>query len=113
MEVSVRPPEHNYDVIPYHRVSKLTYFVEHDIGYQPSKFQCSRMYGSNFMKGRETPPPKCYDEIKRPSAYRVNKNYDVTTKTCVRLNKCSLDISDQNQVKLGTLMIQGKRRMKR
>ena len=41
-----------------------------------------------------------------------NKNYDVTTRTCVRWNKCTLDISDRNQVKLGTLMIQGKRRTK-
>ena len=51
MEVSVRPPKHHYDVISYHCVSKLAHFVEHDIGYQPSKLQCSRMPGSNFMEG--------------------------------------------------------------
>ena len=51
MEVSVNPPKHHYDVIPYHCVSKLAYIVEHDIGFEPSKFQCSRMSGSNFMEG--------------------------------------------------------------
>ena len=35
MEVSVRPPKHYYDIIFYHCVSKLAYFVEHDFGYQP------------------------------------------------------------------------------
>ena len=64
MEVSVRPPKHHYDVISYHCVSKLAHFVEHDIGYQPSKFQCSRMSGSNFMEGVET--PQCHNEIKKP-----------------------------------------------
>ena len=57
MDVSVRPPKHHYDVISYHFVSKLAYFVEHDIGYQSSKFQCSSMSGSNFMEGGGTPPP--------------------------------------------------------
>ena len=56
--------KHYYDVISYHCVSKLAYFVEHNIGYHSSKFQCSRMSGSNFME--------CYNEIKKPSAYRVN-----------------------------------------
>ena len=52
MEVCViPPPKHHYDVISTHCVSKLAYFIEHDIGYQPSKFQCSRMSGSNFMEG--------------------------------------------------------------
>ena len=55
MKARVRPPKHNYDVISYHCVSKLAYFVEHDIGYQPSKFQCSRMSGSNFMEGGGNP----------------------------------------------------------
>ena len=55
MEVSVRPQTDHYDVISYHCVSKLAYFVEHDISYQPSKFQCSRMSGSNFMEGGGTP----------------------------------------------------------
>ena len=57
MEVSVR---HQKTPLWRHflsRVSKLAYFVEHDIGYQSSKFQCSRMYGSNFMEGGWNPPP--------------------------------------------------------
>ena len=45
------------------------------LGYQPSKFQCSRMSGSNFLERSGTPPPpphpQCYNEIKKPSAYRV------------------------------------------
>ena len=53
----VYDPKHHYDVISNHFVSKLAYFIEHDIGYQPSKFQCSRMSGSNFMDGGGTPPP--------------------------------------------------------
>ena len=61
MEVSVRPQQtplkRHYDVISYHCVSKLAYFVEHDIGYRPSKFQCSRMSGSNFMEGDGNPHP--------------------------------------------------------
>ena len=64
-------PKHHYDVISYHYVSKLAYLVEHDIGYQPSKFQCSVMSGSNFMEGGGNPPPKCYNEIRKPSVYRV------------------------------------------
>ena len=73
MEVSVRSPKHYYDVIMtsfYHCVSKLAYFVEYGIGYQPSKFECSRMSGSNFMEGVEK-TPQCYNEIKKPNAYRV------------------------------------------
>ena len=54
MEVSIRPP-------------RLAYFVEHDIGYQPSKFQCSRMSGANFMEGVEkTPPPLMLQRDKSP-----------------------------------------------
>ena len=56
MEVSVRPQKHHYDVISYHCVFKLAYFVEHDITLQPAKFQCSKMSGSNFMKGGAPPP---------------------------------------------------------
>ena len=51
MEVSVRLQKHHYDVISYPCVSKSVYFVEHDIGYQLFKFQCSRMSESNFMEG--------------------------------------------------------------
>ena len=57
--------KHHYDVICYHSVSKVVYFVEHDIGYQPSMFQCSTMSGSNFMEGVE-PPAQYYNEIKSP-----------------------------------------------
>ena len=63
--------KHHYDVICYHSVSKVVYFVEHDIGSQPSMFQCSTVSGSNFMEGGGTPPPQYYNEIKKPSAYRV------------------------------------------
>ena len=45
-----------YDAISYHSVSKIAYFIEHDIGYQPFKFQYSRMSGSNFMEGGGIPP---------------------------------------------------------
>ena len=76
MEVSVRPPKHHYDVIMTSflitEFPKLAYFVEHDIGYQLSKFQCSRMSGSNFMEGGGNPPP-CCNEIKKPSACRVKE----------------------------------------
>ena len=58
-------------VISYHCVSKLAYFVAHDIGYQPFKFQCSRMSRSNFMEGVGT--PQCYNEIKKLSAKRVKQ----------------------------------------
>ena len=44
----------NYDVICNHCVSKLAYFIEHDIGYKSSKFQCS---GSNFLDGVGSLPP--------------------------------------------------------
>ena len=57
MAISVRhQKKHHYDVISYHSVSKIAYFTEHDIGYQPSKVQYSRMSGSNFMKGDGNPP---------------------------------------------------------
>ena len=54
MEVIVRSPKHNYDVIMTSFLiivlPNLHIFVEHGIGYQPSEFQCSRMSGSNFME---------------------------------------------------------------
>ena len=51
---------------------KLAYFVETDIGYQPSKFQCSKMSGSNFMEGGwKKTRPQYYNEIRKPSACRV------------------------------------------
>ena len=45
------------DVICYCWAFKLAYFVEHDISYQPSKFQLSRMSGSNFAEGGGQHPP--------------------------------------------------------
>ena len=63
--------KHHYDVICNHSVSKVVYFVEHDIGYLPSMFQCSTMSGSNFMEGGGTPPPQVLQRDKKPSAYRV------------------------------------------
>ena len=74
MEVSVRSPKQHYDVIPCHCVSKLAYFVEHDIGYQPSKFRCSRVSGSNFMEGVK-PLPQCYNEI--ISSVLIGLRYDL------------------------------------
>ena len=46
-------------------VSKLAYFVEHNIGYQPSKFQCSTMSGSNFMDGGGKDPPPVLQRDKK------------------------------------------------
>ena len=49
MAVSLRLPKtplwRHYDVISDHCVSELAYFIEHEIGYHPSKFQWSRMSG--------------------------------------------------------------------
>ena len=67
MEISVRPQKHYYDVISYHCVSKLAYFVEHGIGYEPSKFHSSRVFGSSFMEGGGK-DPQYYNKIKKPSA---------------------------------------------
>ena len=68
MEVGVRhqkTPLCHYDVISYSGVSKLIYFVEHDIGYQLSKCQCSILSGLNFT---ENPDPTLVlrrDRVKR------------------------------------------------
>ena len=50
-------------------ITEFPNFIEHDIGYQPSKFQCSRMSGSNLMEGGGTP---VLQRDKKPSAYMVN-----------------------------------------
>ena len=34
-------------------VFKFAYFVELTKGYQPTKFQCSKLYGSAFTEGLE------------------------------------------------------------
>ena len=76
--------KHHYDVNSYHCVSKFAYFVEHNIGYHPSKFQCPRMSGSNFMDGGWKRPPQCYNKIKKPSAYRVKGNIHVLSDSEMR-----------------------------
>ena len=79
MEVSVRPPEtqlsRHYDIISYHCVSKLAYSVEHGIGYHASKFQCSKMSGSNFMEGGVEKTTQCYNEIKSPMLIELTLFY--------------------------------------
>ena len=53
-------------------LSKLAYFVEHNMSYQPGKFQLSRMSGSNFTGGWwKTPPPQCCTGREKLSALRV------------------------------------------
>ena len=83
MEVSVRHQKHHYDVISYHWVSKLAYFVEDDIGYQPSKFQCSKVSGSSFTEGGGKHPP--------PSA---------TTTVLIGLNKKHFKLQSEVQVEV-------------
>ena len=70
MEVSVRPPKNTIMMSFLIIVFQISIFVEHQIGYQPSKFQCSRMSGSNFMDRRCGPP--VLHKINKPSVYRVN-----------------------------------------
>ena len=52
IEVSVRPPktqlQRYYDVISYHCVSKLAYFIEHGIGYQPEHLVIFDQYFAVF-----------------------------------------------------------------
>ena len=74
MEVSIRPQNNIVTSLWRHFLSlcfQISIFVEHDIGYQASKFQCSRMFGSNYMEGDGKETPQCYNEIKTPSAYSV------------------------------------------
>ena len=56
-------------------VSKFSYFVEYDISYQLSKFQCCRLSGTNFTEERWTPPPLVLHQLKKPSAFWV-KDWD-------------------------------------
>ena len=76
MEVNVRPPQNTIMTTLWRHFLSLSLqistFLEHDRGYQPSKFQCSRMSRSNLWKG-VNPPPKCYNEIKKPSAHRAKR----------------------------------------
>ena len=47
-------------------------FVEHNISYQPCKFQLSRMSGSNFTEGGGGGKHRqCCTGRKKPSAFRV------------------------------------------
>ena len=50
-------------------ISKLTYSVEFNIGYQPSKFQSSM--GLDQILQENTPPPGIIG-IKKPNAFSVN-----------------------------------------
>ena len=53
-------------------VSSFVYVVEHNISYQPYKFQLSTMSGSDFTEGvQNTPPPQCCTGRKKLSAFRV------------------------------------------
>ena len=50
----IKTPKHHYGVMSYHCVSKLAHFLEHGMGYHPSKFQCPRM--SVLWKGGRKDP---------------------------------------------------------
>ena len=67
MEVSVRAPK-----TPLSLSFQISYFVEHDIGYQPYKFQYPGMSGSNFMEGGggggSKKPLSVLQRDKKPSA---------------------------------------------
>ena len=53
---------------------KLAYFVEHNISYQPSNFQPSRMSGSDFIEERLKNTPQCLIGTEKPSAFRVKRS---------------------------------------
>ena len=55
----------------YHLVCKLTYFVEHNKGYQLSVFQCFRLSLSNLTSGVENTPCPVLQQDKKPSGYGV------------------------------------------
>ena len=59
----------------FHWVSKLAYFVKYNIGYQPSKFQCSRLSGLNFTEGSEVENIHLCYETEKPSTYRVKASF--------------------------------------
>ena len=44
-------------------------FVEHNVRFQPCKFQLSRKFGSNFTEGVENTPQYCTGR-KNPSAFK-------------------------------------------
>ena len=71
MEVSVGyqifPLFFGNDVI----MTSFAYFVEHNISYQPCKFQLPRVSGSNLTEGGRK-HPQCCTARKKPSAFRVN-----------------------------------------
>ena len=50
------------------RVSKLAYFLENNTSYQPSKFQCSRLSGSNFTEEGWKHLSPVLQRDKKPSA---------------------------------------------
>ena len=100
-EGQCKTPKHHYDVIYSHCVSKLAYFIEHGIGYQPSKFECTTMSGSNFMDGGGTPPPSATTRLKSPVLIELNfKNASVSH--CFRNSSLTiiwnnLDLSNYNR----------------
>ena len=77
-------------------LSKFAYFVEHNISYQPCKFQLSTMFGSNFTEGggkHTLPPPQCCTGRKKPSAFRVKLAQDaINVKSLMLLLSLSLSL---------------------
>ena len=64
--------------------------MEHNISYQPCKFQLSRMSGSNLTEAvqrgvENTHPPKCCTGRKKTSAFRVN-DQDILKRLSPRQN---------------------------
>ena len=59
-------------------VFKLAYFVEHNISYQPCKFQLSKMSGSNFTEGGAVPGAKS-------SAFRVKFGFSNAGLYCITI----------------------------
>ena len=50
---------------------QINKFEEHNIGYQPSKFQCFRLSLSNLTEWSGKHPSPVLQQDKNPSAYRV------------------------------------------
>ena len=55
----------------YHLVCKLAYFVEHNIGFQPSKCQCFRLSLPNLTEWGGKHPSLVLQQDEKPSGYRV------------------------------------------
>ena len=50
---------------------QINKFEEHNIGYQPSNFQCFRLSLSSLTEWGGNTPPQCYSKTKDPSATRL------------------------------------------